>query len=47
MDGYCVKCKQTRTMKNAEQFTMKNGRPATRGLCEVCNTKMTKIGSGK
>lgn len=47
MDAYCVKCRQTRTMNNAQQVTMKNGRPATQGVCQVCNTKMFKIGSGK
>lgn len=39
-----MKCKQKREMKNTEQMTMKNGRPATRGTCSVCNTKMFKIG---
>ena len=47
MDAYCVKCRQSRTMKDVQQVTMKNGRPASQGLCEVCNTKMFKIGSGK
>ena len=47
MDAYCMKCRQKRNMKDAEQVTLKNGRPATRGLCEVCSTRMIKIGSGK
>ena len=29
MTGYCVKCRETREIQNAEQVTMKNGRPAT------------------
>jgi len=41
--AYCVKCKQTREMKDAEQVTMKNGRPAMRGKCSVCGTGMYKI----
>ena len=47
MDAYCVKCRQKRTMKDVQQVTLKNGRPASRGQCEVCNTRMFKIGSGK
>ena len=43
MTGYCVKCHETREIQNAEQVTMKNGRPATRGTCPVCNTGMYRI----
>lgn len=43
--GYCVKCKaKDRTMVDAKEVTMKNGRPATTGKCEVCGTTMYKIG---
>lgn len=42
--GYCVKCKTSREMKDAKQITMKNGRPATQGLCPECGTKIFKIG---
>ncbi len=42
--GYCVKCRTSREMKNAKAITMKNGRPATQGVCPVCGTKMFKIG---
>jgi hypothetical protein len=31
-------------MKSAKAITMKNGRPATQGICPVCGTKMFKIG---
>ncbi|MDA0677320.1 MAG: DUF5679 domain-containing protein [Chloroflexi bacterium] len=44
MEAYCMKCKTKCTMSNAEQITMKNGRPATQGKCPVCGTKMFKIG---
>lgn len=44
MQGYCVKCRTKREMKNAKAITMKNGRPATQGVCPVCGTKMFKIG---
>jgi len=42
--GSCVKCKQKREMKDERRITMKNGRPATTGVCPVCGTKMFKIG---
>jgi len=31
-------------MKDAKAITMKNGRPATQGVCPVCGTKMFRIG---
>lgn len=43
--GYCVKCKAKQEMKDEEKITMKNGRPATKGTCPVCGTKMFKIGA--
>jgi hypothetical protein len=33
-------------MRNARAITMKNGRPATQGVCPVCGTKIFKIGKG-
>jgi hypothetical protein len=47
MEAYCVRCRQKRTMKNEKQVTLKNGRPATQGQCEVCNTNMFRIGASK
>lgn len=44
MEGYCVKCKAKREMKDAQAVTMKNGKPATKGVCPVCGTTMFKIG---
>lgn len=41
--GYCVKCKEKRTMAEAEEVKMKNGRPAMKGKCEVCGCGMYKI----
>jgi hypothetical protein len=43
-EAYCVKCKAKREMKNENKITMKNGKPATEGVCPVCSTKMFKIG---
>lgn len=45
MQAYCVKCRTKREMKNAKKITMKNGRPATQGVCPVCASKMFRIGS--
>ncbi len=43
-EAYCVKCKAKREVKNAQNITMKNGKPALSGTCPVCGTKMFKIG---
>ena len=45
--GYCVKCREKREFKDAEEVKMKNGRPALRGKCVVCGTGMYKILSTK
>lgn len=42
-DAYCVKCKATKEMADAEEVTMKNGRPAMKGKCKTCGTGMYKI----
>ncbi len=47
MDGYCVKCKSKKEMKDAQQVTMKNGKPASKGKCPTCGTTMFKIGAAK
>jgi len=43
-EAYCMKCRAKREMKDTRRITMKNGRPATQGVCSVCGTKMFKIG---
>ena len=44
MEAYCLKCRERREMKDGKPITMKNGKPATEGVCPVCSTKMFKIG---
>lgn len=44
LEAYCMKCKQKRRMLNATEVTMKNGRMAVRGTCEVCGTSLYRIG---
>ncbi len=43
MEGYCLKCKTKKEMKDAEEITMKNGRKAMKGKCLDCGTGMFKI----
>ena len=44
MQGYCMKCRAKREIKTPKAVTMKNGRPATQGICPACGTKMFRIG---
>ncbi len=46
MQAYCMKCRAKKEMKDARSITMKNGRPATQGVCPACGTKMFRIGKG-
>ena len=45
MQAYCVKCKEKREVKDPVAVTMKNGKPATQGICETCGTKVFRIGA--
>ena len=47
MEAYCMKCKTKREMKEATPVTMKNGKPATSGVCTECGTKLFKIGKSE
>jgi len=44
MQAYCMKCRTKREMKDARAITIKNGKPATQGVCPVCGTNMFRIG---
>jgi hypothetical protein len=33
-------------MKDPQEVTMQNGRPATKGTCPVCGTSMFRSGAG-
>jgi len=41
--GYCVKCKSKREMKDEKEVSMKNKRRALKGKCVSCGTGMYKI----
>ena len=42
--AYCMKCRGKVEMNNPQEITMKNGRPATSGVCPKCGTKVFRIG---
>ena len=43
MQAYCFKCRDKRDISGAQQITLKTGRPATRGICPACGTKVSRI----
>ncbi len=45
-EAYCLKCRTKREIRDAQEITLKNGRPATQGTCPVCSTKVFRIGKG-
>ncbi|NWJ28249.1 hypothetical protein HX848_02465 [Marine Group I thaumarchaeote] len=42
--AYCVKCRAKRDIKDPEETKLKNGRPAVKGTCPKCGTKVFRIG---
>jgi len=42
--GYCLKDKKNVEIKDPQNITMKNGKPAVTGTCPNCGTKIFKIG---
>ncbi len=45
--GYCVKCRKKQEIKDPKEVTLKSGRPAIKGTCPKCGTKMFRIGKAK
>ena len=43
VEGYCVKCRAKKVMKDAKEVTMKNGRLAAKGTCPDCGTVMFRF----
>lgn len=46
--GYCVKCKEKRSIKDPKNTTIKGRageRPAVKGTCPECGTGMFRIGA--
>ncbi len=44
MTAYCMKCRKKVEIKNPKKIKMKNGKPATQGVCPKCATKVFRIG---
>ncbi len=44
LEAYCLKCRAHREVKDPQGVTLKNGRPATRGKCTVCDRTVFRIG---
>ena len=42
-EGYCVKCRQKRPMRDARQIMTANHRKAIQGKCSICGTKMRRF----
>ena len=44
MEAYCVKCKTKRELNEPNPVFTKAGAPATQGICQVCGTKLFRMG---
>ncbi len=42
-EGYCVKCREKREIKNAAVEDTKSGRRMAKGKCPVCGTTVTRF----
>ena len=42
--AYCVKCRTKREIKDPQEVTLKNGRPAVKGTCPECGINVFRIG---
>lgn len=42
--AYCMKCRKKVEIKNPRNVTLKNGRPAVKGVCSSCGTAVFRIG---
>lgn len=42
--AYCFKCRAKVDIKNPVRVTLKNARPATKGVCPRCGTTVFRIG---
>lgn len=45
MEAYCVKCKTKREMQNAQALYSAKGAAYSQGVCGVCGTKLTRLGT--
>jgi len=47
LEGYCGKCKDKKSIADAFEVVMKNGRMAVKGRCPTCGGGVFKILGGK
>jgi len=45
LEAYCLKCKSKRNVKDPVPGFTKTGSPITSGFCEVCGSKLSKLGN--
>ena len=45
--GYCVKCREKRTIENGEVTKTAKGRPMAKGVCPKCGTTVTRFLAAK
>lgn len=45
--GFCMKCREHRTIVNGVEATTKKGAPMQRGTCSKCGTTVTRMGAPK
>jgi predicted nucleic acid-binding Zn-ribbon protein len=46
LTAYCFKCKQKRTIQNAQKITTPKGRRAMEGTCPICGTRLFRFVAG-
>jgi hypothetical protein len=46
-EGYCVKCRERRSIKNGTVTETAKGRPMAKGICPKCGTTVTRFLSTK
>ena len=46
-EGYCVKCREKRTIKDGRVEKTAKGRPIAKGACPECGTTVTRFLSSK
>jgi len=46
LQAYCIKCRKKVEIQVAKFIKMKNGKPATEGVCPDCGAKVFRIGKG-
>ena len=44
LEAYCVRCKKKVEIKDPKKIRLKNGKPATKGVCPNCATSVFRIG---